>query len=179
MAVLNDFQTEVLDAAKKAFSLLRERHPNEHFYAYSLYTDSSAMTIVPAANTIEYLDGILDEESENELSYYKWTTAEWGYEAIGGEYFKNVCRIIRNDHHQEEYLSHFNKICNDMMLVLQQLDKDGFFGVGNEREKVTLFITISDDDRSLNIENKSASILNSHDIYINFLSRFGGRASNP
>lgn len=55
MSEFSDFQRDIADAARATFKALRALHPDEHFYAFALYTDSGAMTVVPAANSVEGL----------------------------------------------------------------------------------------------------------------------------
>lgn len=61
MSDFSDFKKEIAQAAKGSFEDLRAAHPEEHFYAYALYTDSDAMTVVPAANSLEALAEVRKE----------------------------------------------------------------------------------------------------------------------
>lgn len=96
---LRELEAEIFTATEKALMDLKKAHCDEQFYACVLYTDSSAMTIAFSTNSEEALKAKLDLEDpleRDELeSYYKWTSSEWEYEAWGGEYFKNPCRLIR------------------------------------------------------------------------------------
>jgi hypothetical protein len=52
-----------------------------------------------------------------------------------------------------------------MIRALADLDKEGFFGTGEARERVTLFCTISDSDDAPGLENESARRLNPAAVY--------------
>lgn len=65
----------VREAAEKAFAEVRTAHPNECFYAFTLYTDDGAMTIEPAANTEEAFERKAAPHPK-EASYYRWATGE-------------------------------------------------------------------------------------------------------
>jgi len=56
-----------------------------------------------------------------------------------------------------------------MIDALLRLDKEGFFGM--RRYKAVLFITLSDYDESLEMEDHSARLLNPPEIYEPFLKR--------
>ena len=57
-----------------------------------------------------------------------------------------------------------------MMEALHTLDKDNFFG--KDRDAVTLFVSISDDNDSLNLENRSSKFLNSTKTHGVFSKRY-------
>lgn len=58
-----------------------------------------------------------------------------------------------------------------MTAALRLLDQEGFFGVGETRNEVVLFVSISDDDRAIQLENDSAKTLNSPAAYQEFVER--------
>ncbi|WP_254217692.1 DUF4303 domain-containing protein [Burkholderia multivorans] len=62
-----------------------------------------------------------------------------------------------------------------MIEVLRLLDQEGLFATGAEREKITLFVTISDDDGSVDLENKSAKVLNPPSVFDRFIKRYDWR----
>jgi len=51
-----EFEGEITPLVKQALDELQRAHSDERFYAFSLYTDSSAMTIAVAGNSLEALD---------------------------------------------------------------------------------------------------------------------------
>jgi len=55
--------------------------------------------------------------------------------------------------------------------ALKRMDKEGFFG--QRRADLILYISSSDSDESLAMEDKSAQYLNPADKYQAFLKRYG------
>jgi hypothetical protein len=60
-----------------------------------------------------------------------------------------------------------------MIEALRLLDQEGLFGVGAERERITLFVTISDDNGAEELENISAKLLNPPAVFDRFIKRYG------
>src|SRR5437867_1618718 len=46
---------ELVKAARRTFEMLRERHPDDQFYAYALYTDDDAGGVTAAAASAQSL----------------------------------------------------------------------------------------------------------------------------
>lgn len=169
-SVLSD---EIYEATKKAFVSLEEAFPSEDFYAYALYTDSGAMTVVPAANSLQGLQSKLDDDNDQSLtSYYQWASSEWKYEAWKSEEFAHISKALRESPERVRFDVFKENLIKAMVLALKKMDNDGFFGEGAKRKKITLFITISDDDSAEWVENESAKALNPPDTADLFLNRF-------
>lgn len=49
----SDLRRRIEDAARQAFLDVLESHPDEHVYAFALYSDEDAMTVCPSTNTID------------------------------------------------------------------------------------------------------------------------------
>ncbi len=197
-------RAQIRDAAEKAFAEVRESHPGEQFYAFALYTDDGAMTVEPAANSEEAYQQKIRQAgatSASQQAYYRWETAEWAYEAVGGNHFDGVYDALNvpdrygagaveatvepeEDENQEgdeafdegeedeEFTAFKGRLIQTMTEALRDLDSAGFFGQGDERRKVTLFVSISDADQSTEIENASARKLNPEAVYEPFLRRY-------
>ena len=151
----------VRDAARQAFGDLRRAHPDETFYAFALYTDDGWMTIVPAANSEEgFRRATEDDPDPANQKYSRRATAEWAYEAAGDEYFDAANDLLNAPPADEgtgdgdeaaqahRYRDEGNALLGGMVEGLRLLDAKGFFGTGAEREKVTLFVSISDSDEA-------------------------------
>ena len=170
----SEFQKEIAQAAKTSFEDLRSARPTEHFYAYALYTDSSAMTVMPAANSVEALAEVrkeMDVEDDDRASEFKWSTGEWRYEAWKAEYFNGISAKLRARIDGEDFALRAKEVHADMTAALRLLDQGGFFGVGEARNNVVLFVSISDDDGAIRLEDDSAKILNSPTVYQSFIKR--------
>jgi Domain of unknown function (DUF4303) len=165
---------EVKEAAQRAFETVRANHPNEQFYGFALYSDDSAMTIMPAANSEEALLRKAQEEGYLPIpSWLRWSTSEWSYEAEGDEYFNAAYDMINAEEQYDEMESGSfelfrEKVFLTMVQALGDLDATGFFGKGETRKAVTLFCSISDSEDAENLENESACQLNPTDVYEKF-----------
>lgn len=172
-----ELEAEIFTATEKALMDLKKAHGDEQFYACVLYTDSSAMTIAFSTNSEEALKAKLDLEDpleRDELeSYYKWTSSEWEYEAWGGEYFKNPCRLIRESGERIDISGFKKKIFAIMTSVLGRLRKNEAFQ-DFKNQNPMLFVTVTDDDGAEKIENETARALNSSLMYEKFSKRFDG-----
>jgi hypothetical protein len=166
---------KVKEAAQQAFEMVRANHPNERFYAFALYSDDSAMTIMPTANSEEAL--LRKAQAEEYLpipSWLRWSTSEWSYEAEGDEYFNAACDTINVEDRYDEMESGAFEVFRDkvfltMVQALADLDATGFFGDGEARKVVTLFCSISDSEDAEHFENESVRQLNPTDVYEKFI----------
>lgn len=120
-------------AAKNCFTELREKHSEDSFCAFALYSDEGAMTVCPSANTKEYLEQKSEEDPDDAL-YYKWSTAEWKYEYTGNEWFSEVQKELEDFHkksHTDEQFTEFQSILYESCVAaLEDLKKEGFFKEG-------------------------------------------------
>ena len=174
---LIDLEKRVYEAAKSAFSDLSSAHPGEEFYACALYTDSSAMTICPSANSVQGLEKKLSQEDEEDRSeesaqYYKWASSEWAYEAWGSERFKEICKLLREAPERSDMEIFQSQIYHVMTNALLRLKDEGFFQSFGAPHSPVLFVTVADDDRAEEVENQSARILNGEKEFDEFINRY-------
>jgi hypothetical protein len=181
VSVFPNFAREISDAARETYRALLAKHPGEHFYAFALYTDSGAMTVVPAANTEEGLQRVRKQMAvgdEERAPEFRWATGEWVYEAAEAGPFHPLCKrlagaVLGSDSPATEFGHFFHELQRDMIEALRLLDQEGLFGVGAERERITLFVTISDDNGAEELENISAKLLNPPAVFDRFIKRYG------
>ena len=119
-----------------------------------------------------------------ERAYARWATAEWAYEAVGDEHFDAVNALLNAPDQDEkttdldeaeELRRHHEKgeaLLASMVEGLHLLDAEGFFGTGQEREKITLFVSISDSDEAEEAETSSARQLNPPQVAAAFVGRY-------
>lgn len=178
MSDFSDFQRDIADAARATFRALRAQHPDEHFYAFALYTDSGAMTVVPAANSVEGLRRIREQQAvPDDDPWYAWGFSEWAYAAAEASPFNAICGKLADDVLSPQFVrSRFPEFSRqlhaDMIAALRLLDREGLFGTGDERAAITLFVSISDDDAAEALENESAKALNPPAVADAFLRRY-------
>ena len=174
-----DLEKRVYKAAKSSFSSLKSAHPNEEFYVFALYTDSGAMTICPSANSFRGLEDKIGQEEEEDrtheaVQYYKWASSEWAYEAWQSEEFEGVCKALRESAERSDFESFQAQVFQVMTNALHLLKNEGFFESFNAHQSPVLFVTITDDDRAEEFENKSAEVLNGERVFDEFVSRYNG-----
>lgn len=173
---------DILAAARTAFSTLLAQHDNETFYAFALYTDEDCYTVVPAANSLEQYQAKIAKTGDTDpaqLAYYKWASAEWAYESFAADPFDAICERLRHAcdavSDDEAAFSAFKADVHHAMIdALQRLDDTGFFG--ERRHTCVLFITSSDYDEAVAMEDRSASMLNPPEIQAAFQKRYPGTA---
>ncbi|RQU04049.1 DUF4303 domain-containing protein [Burkholderia cepacia] len=175
-----NFADEIADAARVTYRALLAAHPGEHFYAFALYTDSGAMTVVSAANSEEGLMRIREQMEvgdDEDAPEFTWATGEWAYEAAESDSFNPLCKkladtVLGPNFPEANFGQFFKSLQSDMIEALRLLDQEGLFGTGAEREKITLFVTISDDNGAEELENESAKILNPPTVFDRFIKRY-------
>lgn len=173
----NDLESKIYTLSKKAFSNFLDVYSHESFYAFALYTDSSAMTVCLAANSLEKLGEKLDKEEEADktddvVSYFKWTSSEWAYEAFEGDAFADLNHALRSDNERDEFDTFRQRLIQSMINALGSLAKEDFFKKEYRAGDLIVFVTITDDDAAESIENESARLLNTENRAETFLKRF-------
>lgn len=169
----------VVEAVRTAFGSLIAEKADEHFYAFALYTDEYAETVMPSANSVERYEANLRDAGEIDqlqIACYKWGTAEWAYEAWGSSAFTQIYRDLAGHRRtmpdtDEAWADYRQSVHECMISALERLHTEGFFA--ERRDDVTLFISSSDDDDAFEMENESAKRLNSEQVYTPFRVRYG------
>ncbi|OBV38907.1 DUF4303 domain-containing protein [Janthinobacterium psychrotolerans] len=135
--------TLLLNATRQAVAALRAAHPDQHFNAYALYSDDSAMTISLLANSGEALAGAEDEDE------MLWNPPEWQFDE-GGAYFDSAYRLLLQAHRDLPFDVDFEVLRASAfeagIAALELLDREGLFGTGAEREETVLLFEVSDSD---------------------------------
>ncbi|MGE7911726.1 DUF4303 domain-containing protein [Lysinibacillus xylanilyticus] len=172
-------------AIRSDFKGLSKIIGNERIYAVCLVTDSDAMTVFLAINTYEkmeskYLKYSQKDRSENlsdEVLYktVKWVPAEWEYDdsdleqsemVLVSDYLAEKRESIEDSRFREFE----EKFYETMTETLLKLHNEGLFC--HEKDDITIFISISDDERAEMVENYSAGLLNSEDVKNEFVKRW-------
>jgi len=155
---IQDLVAQIAQATTSVFSALKNEHPDEDFYAFALYTDSSAMSVVAAGNSEQALEKVLknaDERSAEQDVYYRWVSSEWRYEAFHGSEFKGVSKTVRESPDRSNFRKFKVDVHAAMIEALRTVDADGLFSTGPDRDKIIVFATIADDDNAEQLENDS------------------------
>jgi len=136
-------QALVAHAARQAFDCVRRAHPGQHIDAFALVSDDSAMTIACMANSREAL--AVSEYGDEML----WNPAEWAFDD-GGAYFDSAYRMLLQAHRELPFDVDFDTfragVFDACIAALAQLDAEGVFGTGAERDENLLLFEVSDSE---------------------------------
>lgn len=190
---MEDFFKELGDqiqqAVKKDVQNILNAVGEEEIYAVALVTDSDCVTLYLALNTYEYMKK-RDEEyikkfpndwpeqqiksiREGTVSLTKWIPADWGYSDGKGSELNNISKLLfaKEESNPEEYARSKDLFFETVTSAFKHLIESKIFG--DDSEKITYFISISDDESIYEIENYSAKLLNTEKVYEDFLNRHG------
>jgi len=135
--------TLVAHAARLAFDCVRRAHPGQHIDSFALVSDDSAMTIGCMANSREALAA--SEYGEEML----WNPAEWAFDD-GGAYFDSACRLLLQAHRALPFDVDLDTLRSGVfdacIAALAQLDAEGVFGTGAQRDECVLLFEVSDSE---------------------------------
>ncbi|MEZ6067584.1 MAG: DUF4303 domain-containing protein [Planctomycetaceae bacterium] len=141
----------VRESARSAFKAIQDKHPDETFYGFALYTNDCASFLYPAANSIEGLERRVrkyheDGHGETTADDLRWNPADWFYPEIGDGHFDAVEEVFGelpdiyelddDDEVEREAKRRFDAI----VAGFRGLHKEGFFGKGSARNKIALMI---------------------------------------
>ena len=167
----------IATASRTSFSDLLGQNRGERFYAFILYTDADCYTVVPSANSIEKHEEKITRkgvEDSREMAGYQWSIGEWAYEAWNDGAFSPICEALSAASQSAGEAGTFpdfrQQVHAAMIEALASLDREGFFG--SFRKDIVLFISSSDYDESIALENRSAQVLNSAGVSAAFLDRY-------
>ena len=156
-------QTLLVTATRQAVCALRAAHPGQHFNAYALLSDDSAMTISLLANSREALTTAEDEDE------MLWNPGEWRFDE-GGAYFDSAYRLLLQAHRELPFEVEFEvfraSAFEACIAALELLAAEGLFGTGVEREETLVLFEVSDSeplDGALERLNGPAMVKRLHD----------------
>lgn len=115
--------------------------------------------------------GVTDQKR---LASYKWYIGEWAYEAWNADGFADICERLSEASEaacEKGSIVEFKRNVHACMIkALSILDEEGFFGP--VRKDAVLFVSSTDYDESIELENSSAKTLNNAITYNKFLKRY-------
>ncbi len=151
----------------KSWNFAIKEHIGEHFYGYVLYTSPLLGYVVPSFNTEESLARISTDKSHHH--YLRWCPDEWEYYLENKNFFDPIDNIMRELDRETNYQCSeaHNRRWNVLMQVLLELDREGLFGIKEERNKLTVNIMWGDQDWIAHIN--SARQLNPSESYLRYI----------
>lgn len=181
-----DLDNKIQQAVKKDVKKILKEVGKEKIYAVALVTDSDCITLYLALNTYEhmknrdeeYIEMLQDDLSEEyiknvregSISITKWNPAEWGYSEGKNSKLVEISKLLyAEEANSQEYARYTELFFETVSSAFKHLIKSKIFGENSE--EITYFISMSDDERTPEIENHSAKLLNSKSVYEEFLKR--------
>lgn len=182
----------IKDGAKAFFGRMREKFPDQSFYVYIIYgTDDDASCVNLAANSEQGHEEIVAKYRANKSFmkslqeggwefnplFYRWSFGEWGYGGGAQDltpFYDLLCGVETDDEPPgpETDVDLRAQAYAAMVLGLRDLDGEGFFGTGAERERVTLFCSLVDSEETAWLEAESAQFLNPPQVYDRFFAEW-------
>lgn len=177
----------IQQAVEKEVKKILKEVGEERIYAVALVTDSDCITLYLALNTYEYMkkkdeeyiellqDDLSKEDIKNvregSSSLTKWIPDEWGYSDGKNSALNKISELLyaKEEANSEEYEKYTELFFETVTSALKHSIESRIFGENSE--EITYFISMSDDDRTYEIENYSAKLLNSENVYEEFLKR--------
>lgn len=183
---------KIQKAARKDYSRIKKMLGNEKPYSVAFVTDSDCVTLWLGVNTYEFLEKTDVKYIEDNDGYTtKWIPDEWGYSddsddsglvKISDRLSVKMDEILTEidkldadltDEQEQELIEEyqFTKFFLDAVTsAFQKLIQSNAFGF--DPDEVTYFISMSDDERTYEVEDTSAKLLNSKKVYEEFLKRY-------
>src|SRR6478735_1447563 len=139
------------DAAREAWSALREERPAEAFYYFGLWTTSLAHRPVPTACSYEGLQQAVEAARAEGLAVeeetLRWSVNDSPYDLYGDELFARLEPLFDTLGSPYDRPRAVNEELLEAMIgALADLDAEGFFGVGAAREAVVVNVTLPERD---------------------------------
>ena len=142
----------VRDALRASFADLLAAHPDRTFYAFALFTDDSLQFAHPVANTEEGLTATVrrynaevdpEHGSTSTRNNVRWSYGDWEFfPDVGKEYFQRINEILGENFcaDEDEFEEQIEPLWQAMLDGFLELEKEGFFGTGESRARITLMV---------------------------------------
>lgn len=147
---------------------------NETVYACAFGTDSDFTTLFLAVNTEESLSRHIDNmkdmglhHGEQDDIYYRWGCSEYQYG--DGGHFNHLYKLLNST---ENVIQYRNEIVKTIAKVVNEANNELFSQFGQSKEKITFFISMTDDDGAIELENQSVVLMTNPDLANEFLERY-------
>jgi len=151
------FEKTLYQDTKKAFKDIIQKYGDD-LYVMGFYHTGS-YSILPMFNTLSDLKEVFETEYNNDVSSFymaKWNPEDYPTLEDYSEYFDETtleCQKLESsiDFFQSdiEAMDNWHQWLTAMEKVLMQLDAEGLFSNGIEREKITLAILAYDEEESI------------------------------
>ena len=181
----NEIENKIQHALTTEIKRILKETGEEKIYAAALVTDSDCITLFLAVNTYEYMQKRdreyieilhLPEEQAKKIregtsSVVKWIPDEWGYSDVENSELTEISKLLfaKEESNPDEYALHIDLFIETVISAFKGAIESNIFGENSE--EISFFISMSDDERTYEIEDHSAKVLNSEKVYKEFLKR--------
>ncbi|WP_176611615.1 DUF4303 domain-containing protein [Actinomadura sp. WMMB 499] len=164
-AAIEELAVPLADAARAAFTQARDAHPGETFYCYGLFTGPLLEYILPTCSSEEGLravarvyaaefGGLVGAQADG----LRWSPADSPHHMLGEHHFGPVADLLaRRDadagESDEDVEAEVETRLEACFRALARLDREGFFGDGDERERVIVTVLQGDQSDRSRLEN--------------------------
>jgi hypothetical protein len=174
---LDQFRRMVAEGARRAFGEIRAESPGEAPYAFALTTtDDVAGFLATAGSEAGYARRRAEYDSWDEASLlgnFRWSPFDWdlGDRAsrhldFAWEFLDRLSRDADDD--PDAFVTRKAFAMAAMILALGDLEAEGFFGKGADRESITVVASVADSSQAAWLEDVSARLLNPPSVYETF-----------
>ncbi len=174
-------------AVQIAMEKIRREAGGERIYGAALATDSDCVTLFLAVNTEESLrrrdekdrspkrlkklkeywgEEKVRQIADGSFSMNRWLPDEWSYSDGSDSELNEISRLLYekestlSDAEGDVYDQFQEQFLETLIAVFEALRREGVFG-----PEITCFVSMSDDERTPEIEKESARRLNSPELY--------------
>lgn len=142
----------VRDALRASFSDLLASNPDRTFYAFAVFTDDSLQFAYPVANTEEGLAATVrryNQEVDPKLGItstrnnMRWSYGDWEFfPDVGQRHFQRINELLGENvcAEEDEFEQQIEPLWQAMLDGFLELEREGFFGTGEPRSKITLLV---------------------------------------
>jgi len=144
---------KVTEALRTTFGNLLKSNPDRSFYTFAIWTDDSLQFASLAANTEEGLAATVERYKREVDPEYgttstrngmRWSYGDWEFFPVdeGEAHLADVNAVLRENFDADEdvFEAQIGGLWQALLDGFLQLEKEGFFGVGDERSKTTLLV---------------------------------------
>lgn len=146
-----DFPSKVRDALRAAITDVIKANPDRSFYTFAIFTDDSLQFAFAAANTEEGLAATVKRynvevdpkhDTTSTLNRMRWAHGDWECFPIDGAHFSEINGVLEENFDAEEsvFEAQIESLWQALLDGFRQLEDEGFFGVGEERSRITLLV---------------------------------------
>ncbi|MEM7474209.1 MAG: DUF4303 domain-containing protein [Planctomycetota bacterium] len=175
-----ELSRKVCGGLRETFAAIIAANPNHSFYSFALWTDDSLQFATPAANTEEGLVATVERyqkevdpkhDTTSTADGMRWAYGDWEFFPIDDEagHLDEVNAVLQENFNSDEdvFEENLEPLWQALLDGFLQLEKEGFFGTGDARSRVTLLLVGDLDD---GIVDQWATTLNPPDVAERFVN---------